>query len=112
MSSPQYRPTTYATASASTSRFDRSVSSSMSKWSRTGEKQWEIDAPSPAGMAAAGETLFLASIPPDEQTTMLVVGEDGTELWRHEFDGQIRSLTPAHGRLYAATNDGRVLAFA
>jgi len=78
----------------------------------TGEKQWEIDAPSPAGMAAAGETLFLASTPPDEQTTMLVVGEDGTELWRHEFDGQIRSLTPAHGRLYAATNDGRVLAFA
>ncbi len=78
----------------------------------TGEKQWEIDAPSPVGMAAAGETLFLASTPPDEQTTMLVVGEDGTALWRHEFDGQIRSLTPAHGRLYVGTNDGRVLAFA
>jgi outer membrane protein assembly factor BamB len=78
----------------------------------TGEKQWTIDAPMPVGVAAAGNTLFLASTPPDEQTTLLVVGEDGTELWRHEFDGQIRSLMPAHDRLYAGTNDGHVLAFA
>jgi len=77
----------------------------------SGEKQWTFDEPMSVGMATAGETLFLASTPPDDQTTLLGVGDNGTERWRHRVDGQAWSLTPAHGRVYAGTNDGRVLAF-
>jgi len=78
----------------------------------TGEKKWTVEEPMPVGMAATGDTLFLASTPPDDQTTLLGVGDGGTERWRHGVDGRVRSLTPAHGRVYAGTNDGRVLAFA
>ncbi len=78
----------------------------------SGEKKWTVEEPMPVGMATTGEMLFLASTPPDDRTTLLGVGDDGTELWRHGVDGQAWSLTPAHGRVYAGTNDGRVLAFA
>lgn len=65
-------------------------------------------------VAVVGPTVYAISWEsPDGGATLRALSLDGGETrWRHETDAPLRTLSAAHGHLYAGTGDGRLFAYA
>lgn len=87
-----------ARSGASTSELPPSGTPSSMLWSKTVDPT--------AGIAVAGETIFL--IGSDGITTLSI--EDGSKLWTAPLDTIYRTPTIAGGRLFTQSGNGRVVA--
>jgi outer membrane protein assembly factor BamB len=78
----------------------------------SGRRRWRRPGFDVFDLAAAGGTLFVLSRSPDsDRASLVALAASGRDLWGVTVDAPVTTITPARGRLYAGTDDGRLLAF-
>ena len=78
------------------------------KEGRLGKEEWTAEHPRAYCVALAGNALLVGGA----GSVTAFSTADGSQIWRHEVEGQVRGLAVADGRLLAATNKGTIYCFA